>query len=77
MPKTEIIQLVARHPEIPEEMELNRESGKNLAALMREYPTKTPDADAEETEKRREYTCIKCKNNNNQNDHVMVRTRAS
>ena len=49
---------------MPEEMELNRESREKLAELMLEYPTKTrelEEEEAEETEQRRNYTCVNCK----------------
>ena len=60
----DITKLVAIHPEMPGEIELNRESRKQLSELMLEYPTKTRDLEeeeAEETEQRRNYTCINCK----------------
>ena len=41
--KTEIMHLVAKRPEMPEEMDLNRESRKQLSGLMLEYPTKRRD----------------------------------
>ena len=60
--KTDIMQLVAARREIPEEMELNRESRKQLAELMMEYTTRIEKKEeAEETERRRQYTCINCK----------------
>ena len=60
--KTDITQLVAARREMPEEMELNRESRKQLAELMLEYPTRIDkQEEAEETEQRRQYTCINCK----------------
>ena len=62
MPKTDITQLVATHPEMPEEMELIRESRKQNAELTLEYPTKQDlEEEADETEKRRNYTCANCK----------------
>ena len=38
--KTYIAQLVEKNPEMPEEIELNRERRKQLAELMLEYPMK-------------------------------------
>ena len=45
--KTEITQLVATRPEMPGELELNREDRKQLAELMLEYPTKTDEQEEE------------------------------
>ena len=61
---TDIMELVAIRPEIPEEMELNRESRKQIEDLMLEYPTKTRELEeeAEETEQSRNYTCLNYKN---------------
>ena len=60
--KTDIMQMVATHQEMPEEMQLNRESRKQLAELMMEYLTRIEkQEEAEETEKRRKYTCINYK----------------
>ena len=38
--KTYIMQIVEKNPEMPEEIEPNRERGKQLAELMLEYPIK-------------------------------------
>ena len=38
--RTEILHLVARHPEIPEEMGISRDDRKKLAGVIPEYPTR-------------------------------------
>ena len=59
------MQLVAIHPEMPEEMELSRERRQQLEERMLEYPAKTRDPEkeyeSEETERHRNYTCLNCK----------------
>ena len=45
------MQIVARHPEMPNELELNREDRQQLAELMPEYPTEQGNQD-EENKKR-------------------------
>ena len=60
--RTEITHLVATHPEIPGELELNRENREQLAEHMPEYPTKAEtQEESRGKEKRRYYTCIMCK----------------
>ena len=60
--KTDITQLVARRREMPEAMEINRESRKQIAELMLEYPTRTDKpGETEEIELHRQYACRKCK----------------
>ena len=51
--KTEITHLVETHPEMPGELEMNREDRKKLGELMLEYPTKT-DEHEEEAERGKE-----------------------
>ena len=60
--KTAITHLVARQPEMPNALELNREGREQLAELVLEYPTRQ-DNQGEETMggKRRYYTCLRCK----------------
>ena len=54
--------LVAKRQEMPEEVEINRESRKKLAELMLEYPTEIDrQEEADEAERRRKYTCVNCK----------------
>ena len=60
--QTYIMQLVEKHPEIPEEIELNNERRKQLAELMLEYPTRNDEEEQEnppreQTEEKRCYTC--------------------
>ena len=65
--KTEIAHLLASRPEIPTELELNREGRKQLEELMLEYPTKKDDQEEEtmeeeeEQKQRRYYTCVRRK----------------
>ena len=63
--QTELTQYIAAHPEMPEEMELNRDDRKQLAELMREYRPKKNNqelAQQDETfpEQQRKYTCLNC-----------------
>ena len=60
---TEITHLVEIHPEMTDELELNRENRKQLAEMMLEYQTKTneQEEDPPGQEQRRHYTCIQCK----------------
>ena len=63
--QTELIQYIAAHPEMPEEMELNRDDRQQLAELMLEYPPKKRSqelAQQEETPlgQKRKYTCHNC-----------------
>ena len=59
--KTEITQLVARHPDMPNELELNREDREQVSELMLEYPTEQGNREEgkQEEEQRRYYTCIR------------------
>ena len=41
--KTHIAQLVGQNPEMPEEIELNKDRRKQLAELMLGYPTKAAE----------------------------------
>ena len=47
--KTYIMQLVEKNPEMPEEIELNRERRKQLAELMLEYPMKIEEEEENRT----------------------------
>ena len=47
--KTGIMQLGRTNPEMPDEMELNRENRKQLAELMLEYPTDTSKRRGDQT----------------------------
>ena len=41
------MQLVEKHPEMPEEIELNNERRRQLAELMLEYPTRIDEEEQE------------------------------
>ena len=62
--KTEMAQLVARHPEMQSELELIREAGKQLAELMLEYPADQSNRERDERGEEQiiRYKCIGCKN---------------
>ena len=63
--QTYITQLVEKRPEIPEELELNKERRKQLAELMLEYPTQTDEMEKESLTQenageKRYYACQNC-----------------
>ena len=64
--QTYIMQLVEKHPEMPGELELNKERRKQSAELMLGYPTKTDEMEKENLTQekagwKRYYTCQNCK----------------
>ena len=58
------MQLVEKSPEMPEEIELNKDRRNQLAELMLEYPTKADEKEnltREQTDEKSYYTCQNCK----------------
>ena len=58
--------LVEKHPEMPEELELNKERRKQMAELTLGYPTQTDEMEKESLSQenageKRYYTCKNCR----------------
>ena len=60
--KADVMQLIARHPEMPEERELDIEDRKKLAEIMLENPPRqgSQEQTTQEMDHRRKYTCLNC-----------------